>query len=88
MAERLSAPDFVPLSPPPNPLAEVVTRAESVLAEALELQPVTNANEEAATSNPSPLVEPVGEVIRGVAIKTLIDFEEEPAVVADTNIPT
>ena len=68
------SPNHAPSSLPLGPLAEVVTRAESVPAEAPGQQHVANANEEAATSNPPPAIEkPVGEVSLGVTVKTLRD---------------
>ena len=60
-----------------------------MLAKVPKQQQVANANEEVATSNPSPAVgKPAGEVSSGIAVRTLIDLEEEPSAVIDTNLPT
>ena len=60
-----------------------------MLAKAPEQQHVANADEEVVNSSPPPAVEElVGEVSLGVAIRTLIDLEEEPAAVIDTNLPS
>ena len=87
-AEKLNARDPAPSTLLPGPSVEVVTRIESVLAEAPEQQLVANADEEVATSNPSPVVEElVGEMSSGVTVITLIDLEEEPIAVTDTDLP-
>ena len=79
-----------PLSPPPGPLAKDIIGAESVPAGASEQQPSANPDKEVAASKPlSAIEEPVGEVTSRVAgSKTLIDLEEEPAAIADTDLPT
>ena len=61
--EELNAPNPAPSSPPPIPSTEVATRADSMPAEASELQPMANADKEVATFNPPPTIEePIGKV--------------------------
>ena len=88
-AERLNAPNVVPSSPPSGPSVEDITSAKSVPSKAPEQQPVANADEEAATSNPLLAVEePVGEVTSGVAVRTIINLKEEPVAISDTKLLT
>ena len=62
---------------------------ESVPVGASKQQPITNADDEAAASNPPPAVEePVGEVTTRVGSnKTLIDLKEKHTAIADTDLP-
>ena len=72
MAEKLNAPDL-----------------HLCLHHSVPQQPMANAGEEAETSNPPPAIEePVGEISSRVAVRTLIDLEEEPTAVTDTDLLT
>ena len=87
--EKLNAPDPAPSSPPPSPSTEDIMETESVPVGASKPQPAANVDKNVAASNPPHAIEkPVGEVILRVAVKTLINLEEEPVVVADTDLPT
>ena len=60
-----------------------------MLVGASEQQPTANTDEEAITSNPLLTIEElIGEVTSRVASsKILIDIEEKPIAIADTDLP-